>query len=131
MPRCKKANPIRHTYLRDLKRRVIYQAFTLSLSSTVVSISLDIPLRVVQRICHGRNWRTIGEVCVSTSPYLSDRPQLLAPLSLLRCHLLAITCEAPTMPWSSNRHVINNHMQQRYLRQPPANICIPGATEKI
>src|SRR5216684_5859564 len=29
-----------------------------------------------------------------------------------------------------DRHVINNHMQQQCLRQPPANICIPGATRE-
>jgi hypothetical protein len=61
MPRRKKANPIRHTYSRDLKRQVNYQAFTLSLSSTAVSISLDMPLGDVQQI--HRNWRTISEVC--------------------------------------------------------------------
>ncbi len=61
MPCRKKANPIRHTYSHDLKCQVIYQAFTLSLSSTAVSINLDMPLCVVQQIC--QNWRTIGDVC--------------------------------------------------------------------
>jgi hypothetical protein len=61
MPRRKKIHAIRRTYSRDLKRRVIYQAVTLSLTSTAISINLDMPLRVVQQI--RRNWSTMGEVC--------------------------------------------------------------------
>src|SRR5713226_1073546 len=75
MPHCKKANLICHTYSHDLKCQVICQAFTLSLSSTAVSISLDMPLCVVQWIC--RNWRTIGEVC-------RDRTYMGRPLSMGR-----------------------------------------------
>ena len=90
MPRRKKANPIRHTYSRDLKRRVTYQAFTLSFSSTAISISLDIPLRVVQRV--RRNWSTIGEVCRDRT-YMG-RPPSMGRVAVKVClpSLLPIGC---------------------------------------
>jgi hypothetical protein len=90
MPRRKKADPIRRTYSRDLKRRVIYQAFTLSHSSTAVSISLDMPLRVVQRIRW--NWRTIGEVCMDRT-YMGRPPSMGRPAVKVRFpFLLPIGC---------------------------------------
>ncbi|KAF8236349.1 hypothetical protein L208DRAFT_1528436, partial [Tricholoma matsutake] len=48
-------------YSRDLKKRVVYQAFTLEKTTTEISINLDIPLRVVQ--CVLKCWKEIGEVC--------------------------------------------------------------------
>ena len=61
MARKKKAAPTRQNYSRDLKRRVIYQAHTLQKTSTEIAISLDMPLRVVQRV--RQVWSEIGEVC--------------------------------------------------------------------
>jgi hypothetical protein len=67
MPRKKQDVSIRKRYSRDLKRRVIYQARTLGKQSTQIAISLDMPLRVVQRV--QQVWDEIGEVC-------RDRTQL-------------------------------------------------------
>jgi hypothetical protein len=50
MSRKKRATPIRQHYSKDLKHRVIYQAFTLKKTSTEIGIDLDMPLRVAQRI---------------------------------------------------------------------------------
>jgi transposase len=61
MPRKPRIKPIRQFYSWDLKRRVIYQAYTLHKTSTQIAIDLDMPLRVVQRVW--RCWREIGEVC--------------------------------------------------------------------
>jgi len=61
MPRKNPLVPKRRHYSRDLKRRVIYQAEVLGQTSTEISINLDIPLRVVQRVKH--IWNEIGEVC--------------------------------------------------------------------
>ena len=61
MPRKKTPYPTRQQYSRDLKKRVVYQAFTLEKTTTEISIDLDIPLRVVQRVL--KCWREIGEVC--------------------------------------------------------------------
>ena len=61
MPRKKPLVPKRRHYSRDLKRRVIYQAEVLGRTSTEISINLDIPLRVVQRV--KQTWNEIGEVC--------------------------------------------------------------------
>ena len=61
MPRKNPLVPKRRHYSRDLKRRVIYQAEVLGQTSTEISINLDIPLRVVQRVKY--TWNEIGEVC--------------------------------------------------------------------
>lgn len=61
MPRKKPLVPKRRYYSRDLKRRVIYQAEVLGYTSTEISINLDIPLRVIQRV--KQTWNEIGEVC--------------------------------------------------------------------
>jgi transposase-like protein len=61
MPRKKNPFPIRKQYSRDLKKRVVYQAFMLEKTTTEISTDLDIPLRVVQRVL--KCWREIGEVC--------------------------------------------------------------------
>lgn len=61
MPRKKNPSPIRKQYSRDLKKHIVYQAFTLEKTTTEISIDLDIPLRVVQRVL--KCWREIGEVC--------------------------------------------------------------------
>ena len=76
MPRKKRSTPLRRHYSRDLKKRVIYQAFTLSKSSTAIAVDLDMPLRVVQRI--KRTWFEIGEVCRDRS--YKGRHPLLSPL---------------------------------------------------
>jgi len=60
MPRKKALVPTRRSYHRSLKERVIYQHFTLGMDTTAISISLDIPLRVVQRVL--RNWKIYGDV---------------------------------------------------------------------
>jgi transposase len=74
MSRKKRAVPIRQHYSRDLKRRVIYQAYTLKKTSTEIAIDLDMPLRVVQRV--KKTWREIGDVCrdrkyIGRSPMMS------------------------------------------------------------
>jgi transposase len=60
MPRKAKVVPLRRHYSKDLKRRVIYQAYTLEKTSTEIAIDLDMPLHVVQRI--KQTWNEIGEV---------------------------------------------------------------------
>ncbi|KIK76757.1 hypothetical protein PAXRUDRAFT_412676 [Paxillus rubicundulus Ve08.2h10] len=50
MPHKRKPAGKRQHYSRDLKQRVIYQAQVLGNSSTAIAISLDMPIRVVQRI---------------------------------------------------------------------------------
>ena len=76
MPHKKRSTPLRRHYSRDLKKRVIYQAFTLGKSSTAIAVDLDMPLRVVQRI--KRTWFEIGEVCRDRS--YKGRHPLLSPL---------------------------------------------------
>lgn len=61
MPRKRASTVVRRHYSKDLKQRVIYQAFTLNKPTTEIAISLDMPLRVVQRVIH--TWQEIGEVC--------------------------------------------------------------------
>ena len=61
MPCKKPLVPKRRHYSRDLKRRIIYQAEVLARTSTEISINLDIPLRVIQRV--KQTWNEIGEVC--------------------------------------------------------------------
>ena len=61
MPRKQNLSPSRLQYSRDLKQRVVYQAFTLMKSTTEIAINLDMPIRVVQRVL--TNWREIGDVC--------------------------------------------------------------------
>lgn len=60
IPRKSNPNPFRQHYSRDLKTRIVYQAYTLHKNSTDISIDLDIPMRVVQRVL--RSWKEIGEV---------------------------------------------------------------------
>jgi transposase-like protein len=61
MPRKKPIQPARRQYSKDLKMRVIHQAFTLGKTSTQIAIDLDMPVRVVQRV--KRTWAELGEVC--------------------------------------------------------------------
>ena len=75
MPRKRREIPIRKHYSEDLKRRVIYQAFTLAKKSTEIAIDLDMPVRVVQRV--KRTWMKIGHVC-RTRQFLGRHP-LLSP----------------------------------------------------
>ncbi|KAJ6556307.1 hypothetical protein B0H19DRAFT_1152369, partial [Mycena capillaripes] len=49
MPRKKRATPIQNHYSKDLKQRVIYQAFTLRKGSKEIAHDLNMPLPVVQR----------------------------------------------------------------------------------
>ena len=48
-------------YSRDLKQRVIYQAYTLMKTTTEIAINLNMPVRVVQHVL--MNWWEIGDVC--------------------------------------------------------------------
>src|ERR1700761_8000742 len=75
MPRKKKLVPLRRHYSPDLKKRVIYQAYTLGKSPTQTAIDLDMPLRVVQRV--KQTWSEVGEVCRERR-YLGRSP-LLSP----------------------------------------------------
>ena len=52
---------IRRHYHQDLKRRVIYQVYTLGMKNTAVAILLNMALHVVQHCL--KTWREIGEVC--------------------------------------------------------------------
>lgn len=61
MPRKNPAVAIRNHYSKDLKQRVIYQAYTLGKDNTEIAIDLNMPLRVVQRV--KEMWAEIGEVC--------------------------------------------------------------------
>lgn len=61
MPRKPPAVVIRNQYSKDLKNRVIYQAFTLEKKSTQIAIDLNMSLRVVQRAM--LTWRELREVC--------------------------------------------------------------------
>lgn len=61
MPRKQNLSPSRLQYSRDLKQRVVYQAFTLMKSTTEIVINLDMPICVVQRVL--TDWREIGDVC--------------------------------------------------------------------
>ncbi|KAJ7177141.1 hypothetical protein C8R46DRAFT_835951, partial [Mycena filopes] len=61
MPRKKPMNALRNHYSKDLKMRVIYQAFNLYKSSKEIAVDLNMPLRVVQRVM--KTWAEIGEVC--------------------------------------------------------------------
>ncbi len=61
MPRRKPTVYVRRQYSIDLKQRIIYQAYTLGKTSTEITIDLDVPLRVVQRV--KQTWNHIGRVC--------------------------------------------------------------------
>lgn len=75
MPRKARQFPLRRHYSPDLKRRVIYQAFTLCKKSTDIAIDLDMPLRVVQRV--KLTWMQLGRVCRSRE--FIGRHSLLSP----------------------------------------------------
>jgi transposase len=61
MPRKRNLDPVRQSYHSDLKKRIVYQVYTLGMSTTSVAISLNMPLRVIQRVL--KAWKTTGEVC--------------------------------------------------------------------
>jgi len=75
MPRKKREIPLRQCYTTDLKRRVIYQAFTLGKKLMEIAIDLDMPVRVVQRV--QQTWMQIGQVCCSQQ-FIGRQP-LLSP----------------------------------------------------
>ena len=50
MPHKKHSTPLWCHYLKDLKERVTYQAFTLGKSLTTIAVNLDMPLWVMQCI---------------------------------------------------------------------------------
>jgi hypothetical protein len=60
MARKQRQVPLRHHYSHDLKRLVIHMSQRLHLSSTEITLLLDMPLRVVQRVRQVYN--EIGEV---------------------------------------------------------------------
>ncbi|KAF8230733.1 hypothetical protein L208DRAFT_1280597 [Tricholoma matsutake] len=62
MPWRTNPHPICQHYLRDLKKRVVYQAYTLQKSTAEIAVDINIPLRAVQ--CVLKVWREIGEVCM-------------------------------------------------------------------
>lgn len=96
MPWRTNLHPIHQHYSRDLKKHVVYQAFTLDKTTTQIAIDLDMPLRVVQSVL--QNWREIGEVCkdrwcLGHAPLLSreavtvsaNHPELSCVLNLTCC----------------------------------------------
>lgn len=83
MPRKPNPNPTRQHYSRDLKERVVYQAYTLNKRTTAIAIDLDIPLRVVQRVL--RSWREVGEVCKDRT--VMGRAPLMKPAEVKVCSL--------------------------------------------
>lgn len=94
MPRKKNLFPTRQHYSRDLKRRVVYQAFTLGKTTTEISIDLDIPVRVVQRVL--KCWREIGEVCkdrtrMGRAPLMSQEA-IMVSLGLFQSNALSKIC---------------------------------------
>jgi hypothetical protein len=60
MVRKKCTVPLWQHYSRDLKQRIIHMSQKLHLSSTEISLMLDMPLCVVQRV--RRVWNEIDEV---------------------------------------------------------------------
>ncbi|KAJ7182124.1 hypothetical protein C8R46DRAFT_885205 [Mycena filopes] len=73
MPRVKPIEAARTHSTKDLKQRVIYQAFTLGKRTTQIAIDLNMPLRVVQRCI--TTWREIGEVARDRT-YIGRAPML-------------------------------------------------------
>lgn len=66
----------RQQYSKDLKQRVIYLRNTLQKTTTEISILLDMPLRVVQRVL--QTWDEIGEAVKDPATYEArGRPRLL------------------------------------------------------
>ena len=61
----------RQTYSEDLRKRVIYQRYTLEKKIAEISLDLNISKRVVERILH--LWRTTGEV---TAPKKDDNKKI-------------------------------------------------------
>ena len=57
----------RHHYLKDLKQCVVYQQFTLGMETVEIARSLDMSVRVVQRVL--RLWEEIGEVVKDPRQY--------------------------------------------------------------
>jgi hypothetical protein len=82
MPRKRPLLPLRQQYSRDLKMRVIYQAYTLRKSSEDIAIDLNMPLRVVQRV--KKTWAEIGEVCHDRRH--KGRPVLLSKQNTKVCY---------------------------------------------
>lgn len=66
----------RRHYSADLKKRVIYQYFTLGRKSPQISVELDMPLRVVQRTL--QLWNELGDVVQDPRTYMKHgRPTVL------------------------------------------------------
>ena len=68
-------------YSRDLKRRIIYQSTVLGKGTTKIAKSLDINLRVVQRVM--LTWNEIGEVCRDRTR--NGQPPIMARSSVDVC----------------------------------------------
>jgi hypothetical protein len=73
---------------------VVYQAFTLGKTTTEISIDLDIPVRVVQRVL--KCWREIGEVCkdrtrMGRAPLMSQEA-IMVSLGLFQSNALSKIC---------------------------------------
>ena len=62
-----RAAPVRRHYSKDLRERVIYQRFTLGMSTTEIAKNLDMSLRVVQRVL--KLWDEVGEVVRDPKAY--------------------------------------------------------------
>lgn len=73
MPRKKPVTVSRNHYSKDLKRRIIYQAYTLGKKTTEIAIDLNMHVRVVQRV--KKTWKEIGEVCRDRT-YIGRAPML-------------------------------------------------------
>lgn len=77
--------PVRRQYSRDLKELVIYQTSVLGYSTTDVAISLNMSLRVVQRL--KQTWEEVGEACKSRM--YKGRPPLMSGAAVSVSTLIA------------------------------------------
>lgn len=79
-PQCR----LRRRYTKEVKCLIMYQTHILGRKPTQISIDLDIPVRVIQRV--KKTWKDIGEVCRDRK-YMGRGPKM-SPSQIEVCQLL-------------------------------------------
>jgi hypothetical protein len=110
--RKKKDIIIHHQYSKDLKRWVIYQSTTLGKSSTKIAKSLNMNVRVVQRVLH--TWKEIGEVCWDRTH--AGRAPIMVQASVAVCTICIFSLISNFQQHSSCYHWSSSSLTYTWMR---------------
>lgn len=127
MPRRKPLIRSRQRYSSDLKRRVVYQAYTLKMETKDIAKSLDMPQRVVQRVL--KCWREIGDVC--QDPGRAGRALLMSPksvdvryFSLHVCKLINLVMQLMLALIEHSPDIYLDEIQERLFEQHDLEVSL-------